>query len=169
MPSFTDTEPPPPDKLPGTILHGWVTVQSSLRCVFCAHFPAMDCNVLCVCVCRMCAPGLYTLSPLCDDGVCLGGRFAWLSIPEGTVQCGALLYHRWQATVYVERWGSHSHTALLDPQHSLSARRWALLLRLSHPSHLPAQKHALLLGRNVYIGLNAMQTCGDTQTPQNLW
>lgn len=44
-------------------------------------------------VCAVCAPRLYTLSPMCNDGVCLAGRFALLSIPEGTVQCGALLYH----------------------------------------------------------------------------
>lgn len=54
-------------------------------------------------VCAVCAPRLYTLSPMCNDGVCLGGRFALLSIPEGTVQCGALLYHCWQPTVYVKR------------------------------------------------------------------
>lgn len=54
-------------------------------------------------VCAVCAPRLCTLPPMCNDRVCLGGRFALLSIPEGTVQCGALLYHCWQPTVYVER------------------------------------------------------------------
>lgn len=131
-------------------------MQSSLLCV-CIHVPAMGYTITCgVCVCFVftrCLPCVMT-------AVCPGGSFAWLSIPEGTVQCVAQLYHCWQHTVYVERvrgaelrgrcvcvWvgGGYSSQCSLSwpPMHSSLL---CVLLRQSHPSHLPVHRNTLLVG-----------------------
>lgn len=76
------------------------------------------------------------------------------------MQCVAQLYHCWQPTVYVERvrervGGYHSQGSLgWPPTHSTLL--CVLLLRQSHPSHLPVHRNTLLVGGEMYISGSAL-------------
>lgn len=157
-PSFTArenwTQPCcPTDKLALAILCTWINVQSiplpvpSHACVFTAsHRTVMHGSVVCV----LPDASVYTLSPLCNDGACPCGRFAFAKYIWGnSVQPNFIIAGAPRSMPGVGEWMVASGWVSLTDGHYRLLNRATLIHHTSHSSQLLAKP--LVLQGNTYI------------------